>query len=334
LIATAPLKAAFDAALLARVPPLLPIPVFTPPPGVNVPHGVPRAILDSHWNATFDNVYGCPKTLAWSSYRPIFDLNIASTFWTSLASQLFSHANSRIYWAEVKLRTHLYYNQVMDDVNHPRHDGYNLLDNYGQSKGHTGFDSTLHPGDPHGADIVEPEIWQLIADCWHIELLVISGNEMPDLTSNKVYGDSSLPVIPRGSHNRRQIFLRRMPDGEYMGVVPYRLEGWRNEYRYTKHIVRDLLKPPVDHAHLIPYNVEVDDKNMLRCPYMEVDEHGNLALTDGGANPIPRYLGPLEPPGFVKDEEEIWSLPKSRPPGYIARPHGFIDLYLNNGLWV
>jgi hypothetical protein len=141
---------------------------------------------------------------------------------------------------------------------------------------------------------VEVELWQVVADAWDIELLVISGNEVQDPTASGTNPVLSLPVIPRGHHNNYQVILRREADGESLATDPDKPHLFNCPY--TAHMVCDRLRPPVSKRRLAAYNIEVANKNMKRCPHMQTNNDGVLVLVGGAPAAIAGYVGPLESP--------------------------------------
>lgn len=156
-------------------------------------------------------------------------------------------------------------------------------------------------------------MWQVVADCFHIELLVITGDK------RVINGRPSYPMVSSGEHNARQIFLRLETDDEYHFVRPDKPNPY--EWRYSSHIIRDLVSAPKNPEQLQEFNVEASELPSRRCPYLVTDLDGVNVVPYAA---IPGYGGPFLPPNHVLDECEIVAAPADEQ----------VNAYLNNGLWL
>jgi len=252
------------------------------------------------------NARGIPLSLEWTkTYLPLFCLDKSNTFWTSLALGLYD--DWQLY-ALAKAKISLYYAAVIADGGHPRNAEYRLLSAESVRKG-TGTLASQFQAAPTSE--VSPESWQIIADCFRIELLIISGDPRPNAAGQ-------LPVVPRGDHNNRQVILRRGADNEYYFVRPDKPNPYK--WRYDAHIVRDLMQLPVRAKNLLDYINDNTEMAVRQCPFLQTDGDGLPVVPHVT---ITGYNGLFEPPDRLLDEAD----PRPHP----SNPQ--LLAYQNNGQW-
>ncbi|KAF4636256.1 hypothetical protein G7Y89_g1823 [Cudoniella acicularis] len=336
IIGTAPAPQTYNALLLARPVPAIFIPSFLPPPDV-----YPQDIfmdLNRRWELDIDRVQDGPLTLLWrcdrgeteanDTYRLLFS-DKKSTFWTSLAIGLY---NDWQFWGHVKCKVAEYYRRVRTDPQHPRNQDYALLNISAVAKGHRPFTAQLRAGTTQNAQTgpvqVSSELWQIVADCFHIELLVISGDtRMGGKNGRSPY----LPVVPRGNHNNRQVFLRRLPDDEYFFIRPDKPNP--HEFRYTGHIPREKIKLPPKAQGRTAHNIAWRRSNDRRNPYIITDNDG--VPVNNQRNYIANYTGTDQPPFHVEDAlEPVTFTTLAASPLVIGLTDAQLNPYYNNGLWL
>lgn len=237
----------------------------------------------------------------------MFCCDVSNTFWTSLSIGLYNNYEC---WARTRCQVNLYYTAVMADNKHPRNAGYTILSAYAESMGLGTLASQLLPNPTTG---LSPEMWQVIADCFHIELLVITGNK------RDVDGRPTHPMVPRGDHNARQVLLRLETDDEYHFVRPDKPTPY--DWRYSSHITRDLVKAPKNPKQLQEFIEEASELSARRCPYLVTDLDGVNVVPYAA---IPGYGGPFLPPYHVLDECQVVAPPTDAQ----------VNAYLNNGMWL
>ena len=195
----------------------------------------------------------------------------------------------------------------MNSDGHPRMEEYRALNAYSISKG-TG--SLTHQLRAAPTREVSLEIWQVVADCFRIELLVISGGPRQQFKGR-------LPVVPRENHNSRQVFLRRETYNEYHFVRPDKPDPY--QWRYSAHMPPDVLKPPADLAQRRKFVEEVEESDVRRCPYLQTDADGL----------------PLQPYEDLAGYSGVWKAPEHLLDEADQRPHPTdeqLRAYINNRL--
>jgi hypothetical protein len=320
LLSTQPLKTGYDAQMLARpVPALNVLYKYVAQPALYEPYI--SLVLGRKGDREFINVQGCPRTLVWTIARlpTTFNCDINTSFWTAFASGFYDDWR---YWPLAKCAVQNYWQDVINTPQydpHPRRPMYIMLSQYAVSKNSGSFRRQLQavPNGNQPTVGVSPELWQVVADCFHIELLVITGDQRAD---GRV---QSYPVVPRGDHNARQVFLRREADGEYHFVRPNKPSPY--EWRYTAHMHPDLLNAPKG-AKLTAHNTKCNVSTAKRCPYLVTDADGVYTKPPAA---IPQYhllVAFLHVPSHVLDEAAD-VVNQDQTAG------GAVDAYFNNGRW-
>lgn len=151
------------------------------------------------------------------------------------------------------------------------------------------------PGD------VTLELYQLVADCLHIELFVIQDRYVQVSPNRKPYR----PWVVRGDHNTRQIFMLQFEDAEYIAVKP--VNGYAEDVRFAKHM------PNHGQVKVEGYTKqELYDSALMRSPFVKHDLHGipevPTRFLEGYEGPeVPEHM--MNTPGLVEaTEEEILAM--------------------------
>ncbi|RDL35937.1 uncharacterized protein BP5553_06549 [Venustampulla echinocandica] len=214
------------------------VPVYRHPPGV-LENEAPEAYPYHTWDPALRNVAG--TSITWAIDRAadsLFCRKRQNTFWTSLSQGLLGDTKL---WAEVKASANIYYQAATLPANHhPREDLYQDLHVATLRRRCTlnppphlqiaSLQRQLLPDGPYlELCDVTPELWQIIADCFGIELIVIHNNDSSDPAKTL-----RKRVLTRGSHNARQIFMLLDVDGEYVPLRP--MVSDRANWRYTAHM--------------------------------------------------------------------------------------------------
>ncbi len=129
----------------------------------------------------------------------------------------------------IKSRTAYWFHYVLRSEGHIRSDLYRRLDTSAGS-------GTIAQGDPprltltqqlrYAAAWTSDEMFQVVADCFDVELLIFSPGQR----------DILYPVCVRGAHNRRQILLSMNEDGNHFDALIHNVDGVpRENYRYRHH---------------------------------------------------------------------------------------------------
>jgi hypothetical protein len=111
---------------------------------------------------------------------------------------------------------------------HPRDSLYFDLNIAVQARGAPSLQAQLNPdapGVPSPIHDVTPELWQMVADAFAIELIVVFDAVM--LNRRRL-------TLARGDHNARQIFLLLEEDGAYRPLEPTVRDP--PDWRYTEHM--------------------------------------------------------------------------------------------------
>ncbi len=132
-------------------------------------------------------------------------------------------------------------------------------------------------------------MWQIIADCYKIKLIIIIGHQLPRPPRQWYFN-----VIPRGDHNNRPIFLFFEGRWEYRAVRPFVDDyiGYRYEGHMPTHYTRLPNMGPGAAAAIPARANQVTASNLLRCPFLQVDRW-NLPLHPPAGIPAP--FGPPDP---------------------------------------
>ncbi|KAF8847444.1 hypothetical protein BDZ45DRAFT_754895 [Acephala macrosclerotiorum] len=187
----------------------------------------------------------------------------------------------------------MYYTAVMAEKGHPRHAGYTILSAYAESMGIDTLAGQLLSKPSTG---VSPEMWQVIADYFHIELLVITGDKRYRMQANLPY--------------------RFTPDKS----SPY-------EWRYSSHIITDLVKAPKNEEQLQEFIAQASEPSARRCPYLITDLDGVNVVPHVA---IPRYGGPFLPPDHILDECQALAPPTDAQ--FIKYPSAYLLMLLGRPL--
>jgi hypothetical protein len=155
-----------------------------------------------------------------------------------------------------------------------------------------------HPGD------VTLELYQVIADCFHIELFVIQDRYVQVSPNRKPYR----PWVVRGDHNTRQIFMLQFSDADYIAVKP--VNGYAEDIRFAKHM------PNHGQVKVEGFtNQELYDSALMRSPFVQHDIHGTPEVPTVFLN---GYEGPIVPEHLVNTpcvveatDEEILAMANS-----------------------
>ncbi|KAE8442519.1 hypothetical protein EG329_003300 [Mollisiaceae sp. DMI_Dod_QoI] len=254
---------------------------------------------------TFDFV----KTRTFQRWRKIapltfYCMHIENSFWHALSIALYTDEK---YWAEIKAGVDAYYNRVLITPGHLRVADYAALDAYAIARGAfaggaapaqpvSSFAQQLAPhvppAPPHH---VSSELWQVVADAFDIELLVIIAQPIPD--GQKL-------IVPRGQHNRRQVFLLLETDGEYRAAQPESRDPCSYRFEWFKDLEHNIL--PLDAAQGASWAVAINISDEKRSPFTIVDNWQRpvgVPPMPGVVGGIPPYVGPFVPPTpFIHDE--------------------------------
>ncbi|KAL5315073.1 hypothetical protein ACEPPN_017724 [Leptodophora sp. 'Broadleaf-Isolate-01'] len=126
------------------------------------------------------------------------------------------------------------------------------------------------------------------------------------------------PVIPRGDHNTRQVFLKRELTHFYDFVRPMSKFAPLSNFRYDGHMTPDRISD-----HTAASLATLHASNTRRNPYVVCDFEGvpvaPLAILPGSTTVLPA----TEPPGFVLDQ--------LTPPA--AATAEYLDAIWNNVAW-
>ena len=114
---------------------------------------------------------------------------------------------------------------------------------------------------------VTPELWQIVADAYTVELVIVSGHK----TAGR-YG--KYPVFTRGSHNDHQVMMLCDYDGAYEALTP--LTPDPASWRYVAHM------PGNGKTPLAPTQAQVARSDLIRTPYLLLDEHGLHGIPPAG----------------------------------------------------
>jgi hypothetical protein len=214
----------------------------------------------------------------------------------------------------MKAATNHYYSTVLGG--HPRHTIYNDLNAAGIARGVPSLQAQLNRDVagviPSPIVDVTNELWQVIADAWGIELIVVF---------NDVIVGRRKMVVARGDHNARQLFLLLEADGEYRPLIPAVSDssGWR----YMEHMPAKLKRKR-------PTVQDFVTSAEYRSPIYQLDARGyRLTPTapimnqQTGAPRMNAFQGGLYVPEHVIDE-----------PNPAATSDAHIGAYLNTGEWM
>jgi hypothetical protein len=207
------------------------------------------------------------------------------------------------YWGEIKAGTNNYYTQVAANPAHPRNMPYTILN--------AGIGARPAPNPNIAAQLaaaptaeVAVELYQVIADAWRIELIVIQEN------AGNVGGTKT--VIPTGDHNSRQIFLLAKQHGDWVALEPP-FPGM-DQFRYSWHMPFVYNSSPPNNPQLLRLAAELAASNLQRCPFM-----------DAAGLPMPGYV--LPPGGPEPPRPMVYEV-------YFAQPTPAQTMaYLNAGWW-
>lgn len=268
------------------------------------------------WGPYFQpDLFDWVKTRTYQPWRKIhprqfYCKNIENTFWHALSLALFRHEK---FCAGVKAGAASYYVRTSQPgaggVAHPRVPHYNALDASGQARGAAAAAAApVHPVStwqqqlaPHGAapggvvHRTSSELWQLVADAFDIELLVIIAQPM---------ADGQKLIVPRGQHNKRQVFLLLETDGEYRAVEPASRDPFSFRFEWFKDVEHSV--PPRFGAQAANWALAINDADEKRSPFTIVDNWerpvGVRPFMDGGvpvAAIAPAYVPPFGPPDAI-----------------------------------
>lgn len=241
-------------------------------------------------------VQGMPSVI-FRIHKPIrMPIQTHPSFWASLA---YGFQGDVKFWGSIKVSTLNYWNSVMSNPEHPRFAGYEIMQNYGVSMGDTVMQEQLQ--NEHD---VTPELWQVVADTFDIELLTIINTPYSPPTSIKHYSSNkpssskparqTLIVVPRGAHNKRQIFILFNPaTRDYEAVFPVRNNY--HDWRYEKHMPADRVLAPKGDA-VEKAKKEKSDSDTKRCPFLKRDEKGVFLEP---VSKMEGYEGEIEAPGAL-----------------------------------
>ncbi|CAG8958451.1 hypothetical protein HYFRA_00011128 [Hymenoscyphus fraxineus] len=206
------------------------------------------------------------------------------SFWSALAYVL---RGDMQFWESIKAMTLRFWTSVLEseDPVHPRKAGYNIIRDYGISRGDESLESQLI-----GDHRVTPEMWQVTADTFSVELLTII-NTPPNSRDKRI---NTLPVVPRGSHNRQQVFIVYHPLSRcYEPVYPVNKQA--GDWRYERHMPIDRVNAPQgDVVEKAEMKKRVSDER--RCPFLERDWRGALVQP---VKKMKGYEGAIEAPGAL-----------------------------------
>ncbi len=147
-------------------------------------------------------------------------------FWQAFA---LAYAHDAKSFYQIKTRTRYWFQYILRTPGHIRYDLYRRLDAAAGS-------GTIAQGDLPRLTLTQQfmyskawasdEMFQVVADCFDVELVIFSPGK-----ANTLY-----PVCVRGAHNRRQVLLCMNEDGDHFDALIHDVDGQpRENYRYRYH---------------------------------------------------------------------------------------------------
>ncbi|CAG8978876.1 hypothetical protein HYALB_00005213 [Hymenoscyphus albidus] len=225
------------------------------------------------------------KYMAFRVHKPLrMPLHSHISFWSALAYVL---RGDMQFWESIKATTLRFWTSVLESKNpaHPQKAGYEIIRDYGISRGDESLDNQLK-----GDHKVTPEMWQVTADTFSVELLTII-NSPPNSREKRI---NTLPVVPRGSHNRQQILIVYHPLSRcYEPAYPVNKQA--SEWKHEKHMPIDRVNAPqgevIERAET---KKRVSEER--RCPFLERDWRGALVRP---VKKMKGHEGEIEAPGAL-----------------------------------
>ncbi|KAK0123464.1 hypothetical protein ONS96_010447 [Cadophora gregata f. sp. sojae] len=199
--------------------------------------------------------------------RTLLFRRIESSFWFALSMSMYP---SEAVWPELKYRVGVYLNSVIASPAEPRFEYYWSLLNFA-------FNTRFPYGNllqqvisdlqgPYEVEPVTPELWQIVADAFQIELMVIIAH-VP-----RGRRPAHKTIVPRGSPKHRQVYLYLEEDGEYRSVVPF--VDNPAEYRFTGHLPPSYTNSPRDGDVINTRDAAQEASDLRRCPLLVTNEWG------------------------------------------------------------
>lgn len=160
--------------------------------------------------------------------RRIQVLGAGDCFWHAFAMAYYHDTEL---WRSVKSRTRYWFEYVLQNPNHLRQRMYQRLDNAAGSGTITGNEApllTLGRQLRYLGAWASDEMFQVVADCFDVELIVFS----------QFNGKGQFhPTVVRGAHNRRQILLAMTSNANHFDALLHHVQGQsRQDYRYVYHM--------------------------------------------------------------------------------------------------
>lgn len=153
---------------------------------------------------------------------------------------------------------------------------------------------------------VSPECWQIVADAWRIELFIISERDIGSPRARH------FPVVSRGDHNARQVFLWRDVDGAYTCIEPKVLDP--QTWRYNFHIPKIPSKATT---------AEIRRSGRKRSPFHQLDDNGDEVI------PLAAIPHPIAGQGY-----DVWDVPVHINDDFDCTPtEAEHTAYFNTDLW-
>lgn len=147
-------------------------------------------------------------------------------FWRAFSDH---HEN---HYPQVKARTRYWVKYVLQQQDHIRHDLYDRLNvaaGAGVIEEDDPLNLTLQQQLRYAREWVSTEMFQAVADCFDVELI---------LFKPPTKKESAWPVVVRGAHNRRQIMIYMVFEGNHYDALVHNIANRpRQDYRYRHHLL-------------------------------------------------------------------------------------------------